>query len=177
MDACWPIYWGVEHAILHLLYSRFFMQAINHNNDNFNIKEPFNGLFTQGMVCHETYKDENNKWLSPEEITFKDGQFFLKWQYCKSNVGPAESMSKSKKYNWPWKYNKWFWSGCCKAIYYVRQSTWKDVQWSDQGIEASYKFIQKIWSLHQKIINKLSSDLTDKNNKNEDLLKYKCHEQ
>ena len=76
------------------------MQDINHNNDNFNIKEPFNGLFTQGMVCHETYKDENNKWLSPEEITFKDGQFFLKNDNTvKVTVGPAESMSKSKKYN------------------------------------------------------------------------------
>ena len=47
---------GVEHAILHLLYSRFFMQALSYENTNFNIKEPFEGLFTQGMVCHETYK-------------------------------------------------------------------------------------------------------------------------
>ena len=51
---------GVEHAILHLLYSRFFMQALSHDNDNFNILEPFSGLFTQGMVCHETYKDPDN---------------------------------------------------------------------------------------------------------------------
>ena len=59
---------GVEHAILHLLYSRFFMRAIEHNNSNFQITEPFSSLFTQGMVCHETYKDENNNWLSPQEI-------------------------------------------------------------------------------------------------------------
>ena len=52
---------GVEHAILHLLYSRFFMQAINFENNKFNLTEPFDGLFTQGMVCHETYKDKNNK--------------------------------------------------------------------------------------------------------------------
>ena len=52
---------GVEHAILHLLYSRFFMQALSYNNTKFNIKEPFKGLFTQGMVCHQTYKDKNNK--------------------------------------------------------------------------------------------------------------------
>ena len=57
---------GVEHAILHLLYSRFFMQALAYKNDSFELKEPFNGLFTQGMVCHETYKDQNNIWLSPE---------------------------------------------------------------------------------------------------------------
>ena len=72
---------GVEHAILHLLYSRFFMRAINYKNDKFNIKEPFEGLFTQGMVCHETYKDQNNNWLSPEEIESKDGKNF----YIKNN--------------------------------------------------------------------------------------------
>ena len=59
---------GVEHAILHLLYSRFFMRAINFENQNFKITEPFQSLFTQGMVCHETYKDQDNNWLSPEEI-------------------------------------------------------------------------------------------------------------
>ena len=72
---------GVEHAILHLLYSRFFMQALSHKNSDFNIKEPFQGLFTQGMVCHETYKDENNNWLSPDEVITIDGK-----KYKKSNV-------------------------------------------------------------------------------------------
>ena len=62
---------GVEHAILHLLYSRFFMQALSYKNDDFKLKEPFDGLFTQGMVCHETYKDQNNTWLSPEEGNFR----------------------------------------------------------------------------------------------------------
>ena len=62
---------GVEHAILHLLYSRFFMQALSYKNDDFKLKEPFDGLFTQGMVCHETYKDQNNKWLSPDEVIFR----------------------------------------------------------------------------------------------------------
>ena len=68
---------GVEHAILHLLYSRFFTRAINFKNNKMKIKEPFNGLFTQGMVCHETYKDENNNWLSPDEVTSNDGKNFL----------------------------------------------------------------------------------------------------
>ena len=54
---------GVEHAILHLLYSRFFMRAISLDNSSAKLKEPFKGLFTQGMVCHETYKDENNNWV------------------------------------------------------------------------------------------------------------------
>ena len=56
---------GVEHAILHLLYSRFFMHALFNKSENLEIKEPFKGLFTQGMVCHETYKDQNNNWVNP----------------------------------------------------------------------------------------------------------------
>ena len=89
---------GVEHAILHLLYSRFFMQALSYENNNFNLKEPFEGLFTQGMVCHETYKDQNNNWISPEEIENINGVKYLK-DKSEIKVGPSESMSKSKKYN------------------------------------------------------------------------------
>ena len=89
---------GVEHAILHLLYSRFFMQALSYDNNKFNISEPFDGLFTQGMVCHETYKDPDNNWISPEEIESIDGKKYLKKDKSKIiSVGPSESMSKSKK--------------------------------------------------------------------------------
>ena len=68
---------GVEHAILHLLYSRFFTKALSYKNNSLNVSEPFTGLFTQGMVCHETYKYQNT-WLSPEEVDTKDGKVFLK---------------------------------------------------------------------------------------------------
>jgi len=89
---------GVEHAILHLLYSRFFMQALSFQNEKFTIKEPFTGLFTQGMVCHETYKDQNNNWLSPEEVTSINGKKYLKDNtLVEVKVGSSESMSKSKK--------------------------------------------------------------------------------
>ena len=90
---------GVEHAILHLLYSRFFMHAIGLKSKELKIKEPFKGLFTQGMVCHQTYKDQNNNWLTPEEVFSNDGKnFFLKkTPEEKVKVGPSESMSKSKK--------------------------------------------------------------------------------
>ena len=70
---------GVEHAILHLLYSRFFTRALSLNNDDIKIQEPFKGLFTQGMVCHETYKDQNNNWLNPDEVFSENGKdFFIK---------------------------------------------------------------------------------------------------
>ena len=89
---------GVEHAILHLLYSRFFMMAISYKNEKINIKEPFKGLFTQGMVCHETYKNENGDWLSPDEIETFNGVKVEKRDKNKIvKVGPSESMSKSKK--------------------------------------------------------------------------------
>ena len=89
---------GVEHAILHLLYSRFFMKAINKNDDKINCDEPFKNLFTQGMVCHETYKDADGNWLYPNEIKKdKNNQFFKTKDNTKVYVGPSESMSKSKK--------------------------------------------------------------------------------
>ena len=69
---------GVEHAILHLLYSRFFTKALAYKSNDFKITEPFKGLFTQGMVCHETYKLDNN-WLSPDEVFSENGKdYFLK---------------------------------------------------------------------------------------------------
>ena len=68
---------GVEHAILHLLYSRFFTKAISKSNSKITLLEPFKNLFTQGMVCHESYKDNNGKWLYPNEIE-KTGENVIK---------------------------------------------------------------------------------------------------
>ena len=88
---------GVEHAILHLLYSRFFMRAISYENKDFDITEPFQSLFTQGMVCHETYKDKNNNWLRPDEVEKVEGKDLKKGHSNEIvKVGPSESMSKSK---------------------------------------------------------------------------------
>ena len=90
---------GVEHAILHLLYSRFFMRAIAFKNENFKIREPFLSLFTQGMVCHETYKDKDGNWLSPDQVFTEDGKNYYRKDNKASKiiVGSNESMSKSKK--------------------------------------------------------------------------------
>ena len=89
---------GIEHAILHLLYSRFFTKGIKKFKTNFNISEPFKNLFTQGMVCHETYKDLKGNWLYPDEVEKIDNNKAVK-KIDKSEitVGPSESMSKSKK--------------------------------------------------------------------------------
>ena len=148
---------GVEHAILHLLYSRFFMNALSYQNEYLNINEPFDGLFTQGMVCHETYKDGEGNWLSPDEIITINGKKYLKNNKEKKViVGPSESMSKSKKNTIdPEEIIQNFGADAVRLFIISDSPPEKDVQWSDEGIEASYKFIQKLWGLHNKIATQL----------------------
>jgi len=151
---------GVEHAILHLLYSRFFTRALNYKNDNINSKEPFKGLFTQGMVCHETYKDRNNKWLSPDEVVSDDGKNYYKKENASEKiiVGPSESMSKSKKNTIdPEQMIKNYGADSVRLFILSDSPPEKDVQWSEQGMVASYKFIQKFWTLHKKIVYKVQA--------------------
>ena len=157
---------GVEHAILHLLYSRFFMQAISFENTKFNILEPFSGLFTQGMVCHETYKDPNNNWVSPEEIEIIDGQKYLKNDKSKLiTVGPSESMSKSKKNTIdPENIINNYGADSARLFILSDSPPEKDVQWSDEGIISSYKFIQKLWNLNLVILEEINKDHQKSNN-------------
>ena len=165
---------GVEHAILHLLYSRFFMQAINHNNNDFNLTEPFKGLFTQGMVCHETYKDAKNNWLSPDEISTEDKINYFKKDNPKEKVivGPSESMSKSKKNTIdPEEIIKNYGSDAVRLFIVSDSPPEKDIQWSEEGISACYKFIQKLWTLHKNILKKINSSDHDLSN-NENLERY-----
>ncbi len=151
---------GVEHAILHLLYSRFFMQALSHENTNFNILEPFNGLFTQGMVCHETYKDPDNNWISPDEIENINGKKYLKKDTTKLiSVGPSESMSKSKKNTIdPENIIADYGADSVRLFILSDSPPDKDVQWSEEGIVSSFKFIQKLWKLNEKIVNEINKN-------------------
>ena len=148
---------GVEHAILHLLYSRFFTKALSYKNEKVNIGEPFKGLFTQGMVCHETYKDSNNNWVSPEEIIDLDGKKFLKIDPSqKIKIGPSESMSKSKKNTIdPEKIIKDYGADSVRLFIISDSPPEKDVQWSEEGIAASFKFIQKLWNLHFNFLDQI----------------------
>ena len=151
---------GVEHAILHLLYSRFFMRSIAHNNKKFKFKEPFEGLFTQGMVCHETYKDENNNWRSPDEVDSKGENYFLKNNpSSKIKVGASESMSKSKKNVIdPENIINNYGADAVRFFILSDSPPEKDVQWSEQGMLSDYKFVQKFWVLHQKIKEIIKND-------------------
>jgi len=151
---------GVEHAILHLLYSRFFMHALSSDNQKFNIKEPFKGLFTQGMVCHETYKDQNNNWVSPDELITIDGKKFLLRDKTHSvKIGPSESMSKSKKNTIdPEKIIKDYGADAVRIFIISDSPPEKDVQWSDEGMNSSFKFLQKLWVLNQKILDEIKAN-------------------
>ena len=157
---------GVEHAILHLLYSRFFMLALGYDNKNFIPNEPFDGLFTQGMVCHETYRDKDKNWLSPNEVFSDDGKnyFKIKNKDEKVTVGSSESMSKSKKNVIdPESIIKNYGADSVRLFILSDSPPEKDIQWSEQGMVASYKFIQKFWILHKKILEKINSSVKGSN--------------
>ncbi len=151
---------GIEHAILHLLYSRFFMRALSHKNENFKINEPFDGLFTQGMVCHETYKDPDGNWISPDEIETINGIKYLKKDNSKKvKVGPSESMSKSKKNTIdPADIIANYGADAARLFILSDSPPHKDVQWSEDGINSSFKFIQKLWSLNLKVLEKIKNN-------------------
>ena len=139
---------GIEHAILHLLYSRFFVRAMR-KCGHLAIDEPFAGLFTQGMVCHETYRDEQGAWLYPEEVVKREGG---KAAHAKTGdeveIGRSVSMSKS------WKnvvdpeaiIDKY---GADTARWFMLSDSppERDLEWSDAGIEGAWRFSQRLWRL------------------------------
>lgn len=135
------------------------MQALSFEKKNFISTEPFQGLFTQGMVCHETYKDENSKWLSPEEVFTDNGKDFFKIKDKKKIlVGPSESMSKSKRNTIdPEKIMDQYGADAVRFFILSDSPPEKDVQWSEQGMIAAYKFVQKFWILHKKITEEIKN--------------------
>jgi len=139
---------GVEHAILHLLYSRFFTKGLNKFKD-ISFSEPFKNLFTQGMVCHESYKDLDGNWLYPEEIEkINSTEAIKKTNRSKVVVGPPESMSKSKKNTVDPEViiNKY---GSDSVRWFILSDSppEKDILWSDTGVNSSNKFLQKFWNI------------------------------
>jgi leucyl-tRNA synthetase len=135
---------GVEHAILHLLYSRFFTLALQ---DEFKLKvsEPFENLFTQGMVCHPTFKTEKGKWVFPKEVIEKNGSYFLDNKE-KILKGDSQAMSKSKKNIVdPDDIIKIYGADAVRWFILSDSPPDRDIQWSDSGIQGAFKYIQKIW--------------------------------
>ena len=142
------------------------MRAINSCNNQVKLKEPFKGLFTQGMVCHETYKDLNGKWLSPEQIEKTKDGFTSKIDGSKVEVGPSEAMSKSKKNIVdPESMIKIYGADAVRWFILSDSPPERDVQWSTEGVSAAHKFIQRIWILNNKISEKKDEKLQIENEK------------
>ena len=141
---------GVEHAILHLLYSRFFTLALQ-DEYKFKFSEPFENLFTQGMVCHPTFKNKAGKWIFPKDVIEKNNSFFLN-----SNEevfkGDSQAMSKSKKNIIdPDDIIKIYGSDAVRWFILSDSPPDRDIQWSDNGIQGAFKYIQKIWRTYEKL--------------------------
>jgi leucyl-tRNA synthetase len=138
---------GIEHAILHLLYARYFTRAMSRLG-LVKAEEPFAGLFTQGMVCHETYKDGHGNWISPEEVEKRDGKAFERNSGREVIIGPSEKMSKSRK--------NVIAPETIIAEYGADTIRWfmlsdtppeRDIEWTDAGAEGCWRFVQRVWRL------------------------------
>ena len=139
---------GIEHAILHLLYSRFFARGMR-DTGHLSVAEPFAGLFTQGMVTHESYKGLDGRWLYPEEIEKRpDGTAVLRGGDEPVTVGRVESMSKSKRNTVD--------PGAIIARYGADTARWfilsdnppeRDMEWSEAGAAGASRFVQRVYRL------------------------------
>ena len=144
---------GVEHAILHLLYSRFFARAMvktGHLPER--CHEPFNALFNQGMVCHETYatKDANGRdvWHAPDELVAEGGGFKLRETGETVTVGPSIKMSKSKlNVIDPIEQIEQFGADTSRWFVLSDSPPERDVEWTTSGAEASWKHLQRVWRM------------------------------
>ncbi len=147
---------GIEHAILHLLYSRFFTKALR-DLGYFKLSEPFKGLFTQGMVTHTTFQNEKNEWVEPKEVFEVDGSYFDS-NKNKVEVGKIEKMSKSKKNVVdPNDIIELYGADTARWFMLSDSPPERDLQWTETGIIAANKFIQKLWGLVE-IYNNYSGD-------------------
>jgi len=151
---------GIEHAILHLLYSRFFFRAMK-KTGHLDIDEPFASLFTQGMVIHETYRTELGEWVLPADATVREGR----WVHAKTNepltVGSAEKMSKSRK--------NVIDPEAIIAQYGADTARWfmlsdtppeRDIEWTEAGVEGAWRFTQKLWRLIDEVAGRARSEMS-----------------
>ena len=142
---------GIEHAILHLLYARFFTKAMS-DVGYLNVREPFKRLLTQGMVLHVTYRDKDGKWLHPEKVSEKDGKFFHTKSGEEVFQGKTEKMSKSKL-NVIDLENMLSTHGADAIRMFVLSDSpaEKDLEWSSAGLDGCKKFISRLIALIEKL--------------------------
>jgi len=139
---------GVEHAVLHLLYSRFFMRAMKQCG-YVGIEEPFDGLFTQGMVCHETYRDGAGRWLFPDEVRSGGGNAPVHAGTGQPVTrGRSEKMSKSKKNVVDPEVIVGAYGADTARIYMMSDSPPdRDLEWTEAGIEGAWRYVNRLWRM------------------------------
>ncbi len=141
---------GIEHAVLHLLYSRFFTRALN-KCGMIDLQEPFKRLETQGMISHETYKNSEGKWISPDEIVKNEKSEIVEIATGKPvTVGRIEKMSKSKKNTIDPRHIIETYGVDAARLFMLSDSPPdRDLEWTDAGIEGAWRYINRLWRLVQ----------------------------
>ena len=141
---------GVEHAVLHLLYSRFFTRALS-KVGYIDLDEPFAGMMTQGMVCHQSYKTVDGQWLFPNEVEKKGDSWLHKQTQEPVQAGRVEKMSKSKRNVVDPEHILATYGADTARLFMLSDSPpERDLEWTEAGIEGAFRFMQKIWKLAQK---------------------------
>jgi len=152
---------GVEHAILHLLYSRFFARAMKIDK-HVSVDEPFSALFTQGMVCHETYRDPAGAWLQPTEVKREGGKTLSVASGAPITVGRSEKMSKSKKNVVdPDLIIDTYGADTARWFMLSDSPPERDLEWSTAGVEGAWRFINRVWRLLDDPANGTGEDDAD----------------
>ena len=138
---------GVEHAILHLLYARFWTRALQQIG-MIDLAEPFRGLFTQGMVTHETYRAADGRWVTPDEAERRDGRWIEIATGAPLEPGRVEKMSKSKRNTVdPEPIVDQYGADAVRWFMLSDSPPERDLEWSEAGIEGAWRFIQRLWRL------------------------------